>query len=55
MVEKIELLPLLLEPAGPPPAPTVTIYGVPSVAVKAASTDPPPPESFGVGVGAEEV
>jgi hypothetical protein len=53
MVLKTELLPLV--PNLGEPAPTVTVYAVPKVAIKADSGEVPPPEPFGVGVGADEV
>jgi hypothetical protein len=33
----------------------VIVYAVPKVAVNAASTEPPPPEALGLGVGEEDV
>jgi hypothetical protein len=59
IVEKTESLPFVpsVNEVCPqaPPAPKVTVYAVPNVAVKADSTAPPPPEIFGVGVGADDV
>jgi len=57
IVENTELLPFapLEAETAAPPAPTVTVYAVPKVAVKADSIEPPPPDVLGLGVGAEEV